>query len=505
MKVISANEMARIETMAFSEGASDWEFMEQAGAGAAKIVEEYIQANSLAKFVTILCGKGNNAGDGYVVARLLQKKGYQIKVYHLFPIENCSPLCQENYHLFKGEEGDVTFVERLGELEFPKEGVLIDALLGTGFKGAVTGVMAWVIVRANESGLPILSIDIPSGLNGNTGVVERTSIQADTTIFLGLPKTGFFIEDGWNCVGKLRFVDFGLDLDYIQHANPDFILLSKENVAPLLPRIHRSRHKYSAGYVVGLSGSKLYSGAPILSGWSCLRSGAGIVRIFHPEDAVLAHQPYELIKETYKEGEEDRILKTMNTASSVFMGPGTGTQAYTKRLLLKACRELDVPCVLDADALNVLAEEKHAKLPKCLVMTPHMGEMRRLLGVSEKEGLSIHFIAQCQNYVNEKRVTLILKGGPSFIFHPYTKPMVNPFGNPGMATAGTGDVLTGMVSAFLAQGLTPRNAAMVSLFLHSIAGDSVAQQKTEYALIASDLIERIPVAFRSVLGVNVLL
>jgi NAD(P)H-hydrate epimerase len=357
-----------------------------------------------------------------------------------------------------------------------------------------------MIRSANQSGLPIIAVDIPSGLNGETGIVESEAIIAVETAFLGLPKRGFFLNDGWNHVGKLRYVDFGLANGYIESIDTDIIMLSEENMGPALPKIKRNRHKYQAGYVVGLAGSPDMPGAAILSATSALRGGAGIVRLFYPEGMrlELAAAPYELICTSYRPNALEEMLTQMNRASAVFIGPGLGQTEETKALLRHLLPQIGKPCVLDADALNILATEE-IPLPKETVMTPHHGEMMRLLHSTKRPVLNGDYLKECLDYATQKKVTVVLKGAPTFILQEGKPMLANPTGDPGMATAGSGDVLTGLVAALLAQGCSTNHAASLAVFLHGLAGEYAAEDMTSYCMSSSDILYRFPEAFKSLL------
>src|ERR1700722_14144918 len=228
MKVVSSKQMAHIESLAYRDGASASDFMEEAGSGAALIVQEYIERHQLDHRALLLCGKGNNGGDAYVAGIHLLHLDYEVFAIQLAPIDVCSELCRENYHRFLVEGGHAIEFGTIEDLIFPKNGVIIDGIFGTGFHGPVTEPLASVIRAANESKLPIIALDTPSGLNGETGEVEGEAIIAAETAFLGLPKTGFFLLNGWNHVGKLRYVDFGLAAEYIEESEADLIMLSNE-------------------------------------------------------------------------------------------------------------------------------------------------------------------------------------------------------------------------------------------------------------------------------------
>ena len=496
MKVIPASEMARVEKLAYEKGASDEVFMEAAGRGLAEVVEGLVQEQNLEWQAAILCGKGNNAGDAYVAGCYLLEQGYAIRALQLAPIEEASPLCKKNHDRFVAAGGEVVAVEEEEDLRFFDDGVIIDGVFGTGFKGKVEGTFAAAFRRANVSGLPAIAVDIPSGINGNTGEMGGIAIEAHTTVYLGLPKTGFFLGEGWNHVGHLHLVEFGLAQEFVDEAQPDFIMLIKHVAAQLLPPIVRSRHKYQAGYVVGVAGSQAMPGAALLSSFAALRAGAGMMRLLHAAD-MRPHAlglPAEVLAEPLESG-----MNWLEKASAVFVGPGLGTDKKTANLLRDVLAQITCPCVLDADALTLIAQDD-LKFPEQTVITPHRGEMHRLLGREELDGPDL--LKACQEYVNEKNVVLVLKGGPSFVFlpKPLNMPWVVTRGDAGMATAGCGDVLTGVIAALLAQGLRPGHAALAGTYLHGVAGEFAAEELTSYSVVASDVTEHLPEAFGELLA-----
>jgi NAD(P)H-hydrate epimerase len=497
MKIVSPKQMSDLESQAYKDGASESEFMEEAGSGIALYVQDYIERYNIERTVILLCGKGNNGGDAYAAGIQLLHLEYEVIAIQPTPIKECSRLCKQNNERFIHEGGRV--LENLPK--FPLRGVILDGIFGTGFHGSVAEPYLSIIETANRSTLPIISIDIPSGLNGETGIVENEAINAAETIFLGLPKRGFFLNEGWNHVGKLRYVDFGLAKEYIANLDTDMIMLSNYDVAPLLPEIKPNRHKYQAGYVVGLAGSPAMPGAAILSSTGALRGGAGIVRLFYPEGMreELMAAPYELIFTPFRSNFLSEMLTHMNRASAVFIGPGLGQSEETKQLLYNVLPKIEKPCVIDADALNILATED-IKLPEQTILTPHHGEMMRLLRSSEKApSLTSDFLQQCQNYAINKDLVLVLKGAPTFIFHRKNAILANSTGDPGMATAGSGDVLTGLIAALLAQGCPSIDAAALGVFLHGLAGEYAAEDMTSYGMCASDIIYRFPEAFKTLL------
>lgn len=496
MKVITPKQMKALEQEAYRDGASENDFMEEAGSGVGLVVHEFAERFGLERQVILLCGQGNNAGDAYVAGIHLLHLDYNVHAYQLYPLSDCSKLCQENASRFQFEGGIISNVGYDDEIPYPLDGLIIDGIFGTGFHGEVEEPIASYIVEANESGLPIISVDIPSGLDGETGEIRGPVILAAETAFLGLPKQGFFLKNGWDVVGKLRHVDFGLGEEYIEETVAPFEMLTDEMMLPLLPSYKRSRNKYEAGYVVALAGSPGMPGAAILSSFSSLRGGAGIVRLLHPEgmESELAAAHYELIKTPYNPDKPKEVLEWMKKASSVFLGPGLGKSPVLSKLLLQILPHIKCPLVLDADALNIIAANS-PHIPEGAILTPHLGEMQRLLNLKEVQPIDLPFLQQCQKYTEDKNITLVLKGGPTFIFHPLTSIRISPVGDPGMATAGTGDVLTGLIASLLAQGLKPLDAACLGVYIHGIAGEQAALEMTSYCMVASDLFDFFPSAF----------
>jgi len=496
MKVVSSKQMAHLESLAYKDGFSEDDFMEEAGSGVALVAHDFVEEYGFDRHVIILCGKGNNAGDAYVAGIHLLHLDYQIDAYQLVPLKTCSTLCQKNAQRFLDDGGRIHEIQLADQIGWPVNGIVIDGIFGTGFTGEVQDPYATVIQHANYTGLPIIAVDIPSGLDGDNGTANGPIILAQETAFLGLPKTGFFLNAGWDHVGKLRGVDFGLPEEYIDQAEPDLIMLSPEKVIGALPPIKRSRHKYQAGHVIALAGSPGMPGAAILSGMAALKGGAGIVRILHPEgmQVELAASPPELIKTPYQYTEQQEIIDLLNMATAVYLGPGIGREDNVRKLLKFLLPKIEKPMVIDADALTLIAEN-NLPIPKNALLTPHVGEMARLLKQETPQHISMEFLKLCQQYAHAHEIVLVLKGGPTFIFDSEEEIKVNPTGDPGMATAGAGDVLTGLLAALLAQGLNPSQAAQLGVYLHGLAGEHAAQELTAYCMTASDILECFPMAF----------
>jgi ADP-dependent NAD(P)H-hydrate dehydratase / NAD(P)H-hydrate epimerase len=502
VKCVSAIEMVRAEKAAFAAGASGREFMEQAGRAIAEKIEAFVQERGLEWVATLLCGQGNNGGDGYVAGCYLKQMGYCVEAIQLAPFEKCSPLCQENQRRFLELEGRVISLESGDTIPFSEKGVVIDGILGTGFHGAVEGLFAEAISQANESGLPIIAIDIPSGVNGNSGAIEGVAIRADMTLYLGFPKKGFFIGDAWNCVGRLEGVDFGIEERFLDDLQADFNVVTPEEASALLPAIKRTRNKYEAGTVAGWAGSLTMPGAAVLSSFSALRGGAGLVRLYCPKgmEGLLAVAPPELIRVPFEPTEDLPAL--LNKAKAVFIGPGLGQERAVAEQLVRTLPRIERPCVVDADGLTLLARSGELTLPKEVILTPHAGEFARLVGREGDHLRGEELIRLGREYAEEKGVVLLLKGGPTFIFASGRLPSVIPVGTPGLATAGTGDVLTGLIAALLAQGVKPWEAAILGAYLHGLAGEIASAELTPYGMVASDVIHALPEAFAQLMAVS---
>jgi ADP-dependent NAD(P)H-hydrate dehydratase / NAD(P)H-hydrate epimerase len=479
-KVVTAAEMQKIEKLAVAAGQEIPKMMDRAADGIARAAEEFIYERNLPKRILLLTGKGNNAGDAYTAGALLMAKGFFVQAVQAFPVEDCTPLCRERTEKFVKLGGKI---EPLSKAQTHGCSLLLDGLVGTGFQGKAEGALSAAIEWGNKTGLPILAIDIPSGLNGTTGEVGTAAINATVTLYLGLPKIGFFIGKGWDHVGDLKEIAFGLPEKLIQQADAKALLLDPSSLE--LPVIERSRHKYQAGYVLGIAGSVLMPGAAALATAGVLRSGAGIVRLFSMPGMPTHHLLSEVIQE---EIDLKRIAEESKRAAAFFVGPGLGRTADVEKRLHKLLPLLCLPSVLDADMLYFLAKNPRWKIPANAILTPHHGEMKELLKKPPT-------LDNCQAYVEKHQTTLVLKGGPSMIFHPQKKPLIMTQGDPAMATAGSGDVLTGIVAGVLAQKLPPWEAAALGVYLHGYAGECAAAQLT--SMIASDILDYLPEAFHS--------
>lgn len=490
--VVEAQEMSRIERLAIAEGCDEASFMERAGVSIADCTEKFVQQQHREKVVTLLIGKGNNGGDAFTAGMYLQDRGYRVKALTLYPKEICSSLCRKQWDRFLAKQGEVVQVDLQEKFPFMEGGIILDGLVGTGFRGKAEGELAEAIRQANRSGLPIVAVDIPSGVSGDSGQVGSIAIQAAATIYLEFPKMGFFLEQGYDHIGQILRGTFDLPKAYQELAEPKAFLLDGEGLGSLVKKGHRSEHKYEAGYVLVVAGSPSMAGAGILSAYAALKSGAGIVRLFHSKgmEPLLSAAPVEILKTAL--GEDVReFLQEETRAKACVIGPGLGRDLEAQKKIGQLLSSLSIPVVIDADALWYLAETPEQKIPSRSVLTPHRGEMKRLV-----QG---DFLSASQRFVEEKKTIVLVKGAPNYLFSPGKKPCILPFGNPGMATAGSGDVLTGIIAANIAAGLELFEATILGCYIHGLSGDLAVQEKTEFCLVASDLIDYLPKAFKQIL------
>jgi NAD(P)H-hydrate epimerase len=494
-RVVTSEEMRLVETRSFEAGYSSDSYMQQAGLAIAEHIRLFITKNNLPPKVTLIVGKGNNGGDAYVAAIELLKKGFSIQAFYLYVDKECSELNQKYFHEFLKHQGVAILLKENMKLEFDAKAPLLDGLLGTGFQGPVTGLLKQTIDCVNHSGAPIFAVDIPSGLHGTTGITGGTCIRAKETLYLTFPKVGFFLGQGYEYVGKLVRINFGLPQSYENLVKYSSCLLNEEIIAEYLPQIKRTRHKYQRGYVVALAGSPGMAGAANLACLAALRAGAGIVRLFHPQgmEKELCSSFQELIKTPLDPYYPEVLEKELSRAKALLIGPGLGKEYLVEHLFLALLEKITIPCVIDADALTPFAQ-KAKNYPKEVILTPHYQEMLRCLGLETIDTEEMLF-QRCQAFVQEKKVTLVLKGAPTRIFHPNTPCLIVARGDPGMATAGSGDVLTGVLAALLAQGLSSREAAALGVYLHARSGEFAALEKTSYSVIASDLIDKLAEVF----------
>ena len=515
MKIVTAHQMRELDRRTIHEaGVPGKTLMERAGSGVVSAMEETF-GDLKGKTVTIFCGKGNNGGDGFVVARLLRQKRSAVQVCLLAHVRDLKGDAKLMYQRFAKGAGrskvlsspSPDHVHRLVRHSH----VLVDALLGTGTSSPVTGPYHEAIQAMNASESPTVAVDLPSGIDADTGDTLGTAVQADLTVTFGNPKLGLFLGAGIDHVGRLHCVDIGIPTQYVDDLQLPIDLLTPSAIRPWLPKRSASAHKGTFGHAGIIAGSSGKSGAAALAAKAALRAGAGLVTVATPASVqasvaggipeVMTLPLPETAEHTLSRQALPRLQPFVQSRNAIGIGPGLSTHAETAGVVRTLIAECDRPIVIDADALNALAGQTsllHSRPPSPIV-TPHPGEMARLLGESTTDTVNRNRVGIAQDFARTHSSIVVLKGARTIITHPHGPTAITPTGNPGMATAGTGDVLTGILAGLLAQGVSPWEAAQSGVYLHGLAGDFAAQAYGYPSLMAGDLIAYLPQAITHVL------
>lgn len=511
--IVTAEQMRTLDHRTIREAqVPSLTLMERAGAGVVAQLEA--QYGPLAgKSIVILCGKGNNGGDGFVIGRLLRRKKVRTHVILLATVADLSRDAKTMYQRFQRAAGQAA-ITRPSDVEglqrrLAASDVVVDAILGTGLSAPVTGLYRDAIETINASARPTVAVDLPSGLHADTGTVLGAAVRADLTVTFGLPKAGLYSGSGIDCAGTIRLVDIGIPASFIGAVGSRLMLLTGAAAQATLPLRRPSSHKGTYGHVGIIAGSVGKTGAAAMAALAALRIGTGLVTAAVPSSVndVLEAKLLEVMTlpmpetkaRTFARSGLDRLLAFAGARDAVAIGPGLTTHPETVDLVQEFLKRIDKPCVLDADALNALAG-KASLLTECKrppIITPHPGEMARLEAEATTQSVNEDRLGTAIRFARERGVFVVLKGARTVIARPDGLAAICPTGNPGMATAGTGDVLTGMLGGLLAQGLSSWDAACTATYFHGLAGDLAAEHLGQAGMIASDLIQHIPHALAS--------
>lgn len=511
MKVASVEEMIQIEQEATAEvDTSIRELMENAGRAVAEEAAKMIQKSSN---VIIVCGKGNNGGDGFVAARYLHQQGYKPIVFNLSPTEELSEDAKGAFLKLHKLPVEIIPLDSGGldnlTAALTETSLVVDAIFGFGLKGAVKGIAKDVIEILNEAERPILSVDVPSGLESDTGYVHGVCIKASRTVSFTCPKLGLVVYPGAEMVGELIIADIGI-LPEIAERICKVRLVDLHDPLLELPGRAADVHKKDIGQVLVVAGSIGMTGAAVLTAEAALKSGAGIVTLGSPSSLngilegklteVMTYPLVETSEHSIDESAYDEIMRISKSFDVVAIGPGISRNENTALLVCRLISNLECQLIVDADGLNALVGKTDllAKRAQPTIITPHPGELGRLLGLSASD-VQDDRLGIARRTAKEWRVVVVLKGAHSIVCSPQEEAIIAS-GNPGMATAGTGDVLTGIISGFVAQGLAPFQAAVLGTYLHGLSGDMAAEDLTEWCLVASDLIDYLPWAIKTIIS-----
>jgi len=516
MRVLNSAQMREADRRTIDEiGIPSLVLMENAGRQVVAAMEA-MHGELLERQVAVLCGHGNNGGDGFVVARTLMQRGVSVSVFLMGRVADVRGDARVNLEIL-GRLG-VTVVEigdsQAWELHFSEVrdcSIIVDAIFGTGLNAPVAGLIESVIADVNAAGITVVSVDVPSGLSADA--VERIgeSIEADTTVTLGAPKLPLILPPGEHRAGDIVIADIGIPADVIEGLEgPRIALLTRHGMRDLItPRVPES-HKGDYGRVLIVAGSRGKTGAAHLAAVGALRSGAGLVTVATPAgcQAVVATMGPEYMTEPLAETEDggidpecvDRVLEMARDV--IALGPGLGQAPATQNFVRSLVDRASMPLVIDADGLNAFGanpDRLAGREGRDVIITPHPGEMARLVGMSTDE-VQASRLEIARNFAAAHRVYVVLKGHRTLIATPDERIFINPTGNPGMATGGTGDVLTGMIAAWLAQLLDAEAACKIAVYLHGMAGDLAEADEGEVALTSSDLASHIGAAILELTG-----
>ena len=502
MRILNAAQMREADRRTIEEiGIPSLVLMENAGRQVVAAIEA-VHNDLVDRKVAVLCGRGNNGGDGFVVARTLVQRGIDVSVFLIGRVGDVRGDARTNLEIL-GRLG-VTVVEiadsQAWELHFSEIGdctLIVDAIFGTGLNAPLAGLMETVVADVNGAGIPVVAIDLPSGLSADTHELIGDSIEAGMTVTLGAPKISLVLPPAEIRAGDIVIADIGIPLGIIDALDgPHVHLLTRGAMRELVgPRMPDS-HKGDYGRVLVVAGSRGKTGAAHLSAIGALRSGAGLVTVATAAccQPIVAAMAPEYMTEAIDEGRDgldvaavDRILELARDV--VAIGPGLGQAAGTREFVRALVDRATMPVVIDADGLNAFSDDPDrlsGREGRDVIITPHPGEMARLVGMStdEVQGSRLEI---ARNFATAHRIYVVLKGHRTLVATPDGKVFINPTGNAGMATGGTGDVLTGMIAAWLAQLLDAEAACQLAVYLHGMAGDLAEADEGEVAMTAGDL------------------
>ncbi len=522
-RILTTSQLRSMEADFIKDNDANWGqvLMEIAGRAAAYHVRElYDFYGNIEHYkeshgeIIVLCGKGNNGGDGLVIARYLHLWGLPVTVYLLHedakgkegtdPFSSATAEFKANKRVLESL-GVIPQVTTLYNLSLKYASVIVDAIFGTGLVRPVEGIYKDAIEAINESGKTVLSVDVPSGINSDTGQVMGVAIRATRTVTFGALKPGLFCHPAHELAGEIRVVDIGLPLN--KRLDSELRLTTVNQVLHDLPERTTNAHKGTFGRLLTIAGSFGMAGAGKLAGESALRNGVGLSILASPKSIAATLPPSEVIYKGLPESKNgsltpqsiDDLRSEMKKASAIALGPGLSMDKETVEFVHQLLAEIDKPCVIDADALNAIAEKPQYLMESsnpAFVLTPHPKELSRLLGISTSE-IQADRIAAARAASSKFDCVVVLKGALTVVASP-RKIFINPTGNSGMATAGAGDVLTGIIGALLAQGLNTTQAAVAGVYIHGRAGDLAAQELGQAGVIAGDITRKVPEALKSI-------
>lgn len=500
MKILSAEQIKFVDTLTIqNEPVASIDLMERAATACLKRIIKLAGSN---KKIIVACGKGNNGGDGLAIARLLLENGFSCNAFVIHYSDTFSEDAQLNYTRLKEKFPeniyDINTIEELKEKSFSGEEILIDALLGTGINKPIEGLLGEVIQFLNPAFKRIISIDVPSGLYCNkTSTENKNIICSGLTLTFQFPKLAFLLPENKTFVPEFEILDIGLSQQAIDNIPANYYYTTKALVASLLKPRNKFSHKGSFGHALLMAGSKGKSGSAIIGSLACMRSGAGLLTLHSTKEtltALLHHLPEAMGSEDENADHISGIEKPENFDAIAF-GPGVGMHEDTQQTLKKLLNYYAGKLVIDADGLNILSENKTWLdfLPASTIITPHLKEFERLAGKTNDD---FERLETLKRFSARYKCIVILKGAHSAIAMPDGSVFFNASGNAGLAKAGSGDGLTGIILGLLSRGYNAPQAAMTGTFIHGYAADLCVKKKSMESILISDVIAQLPKAFK---------
>ncbi len=482
--------------------------MENAGRITAEVVREILDERG-GFTAYVIAGKGNNGGDGFVIARYLLEWGVNIHTFQLVPEAEYSGDAAQNLKILSQLTDSVYHTRDIDALEvittqLLAADVIVDALLGTGIQGAPRAPYDAFINWINNYNAPTVSVDIPSGVDANTGQLPGMAVAAEATVTMGYLKTGLLFSPGREFTGEITIADIGIPGSVLDKVNNVYSIPTEDDIHYRLPQRSADVYKHRVGKVFTLCGAPGFTGAATLVGDAALVSGAGLIMAGVPQslNPILETKLTEVITVPLEESANQTFttkslpaLREHFTWSDVLaIGPGMTQETGVQKFIGKVLSTYDKVAVVDADAATYFSGDNLGYLKDCpadIILTPHWGEFGKISGYNT-EDLTENRLEIAEEFANEHNVTLVLKGAPTIIASPHGEVFINPTGNAGMATGGSGDVLTGIIAGLVAQKLSPLDAALVACYLHGLAGDFAREELTEMGVTAGSLIDYLP-------------
>jgi ADP-dependent NAD(P)H-hydrate dehydratase / NAD(P)H-hydrate epimerase len=511
--LFSTNQVREIDDYAVNNlGMMGISLMENAAFQIFSNVNERTSHLPVREKVGIVCGKGNNGGDGFASARHFLNNGFNVVVLHISDENEMSPDCLANYKILSNmaKENENILIKKYGsekDLRYIADSdIIIDALLGSGASGELKEPYKLIVDDLNKISAFKVAVDIPTGLNADTGFADTVFI-ADLTVTLGEYKKGLFFDEGYACSGAIVKGDIGLGFGFFDRFDTNEYLIEPEDVLDCLPKKKKNINKYSSGKVLTIAGSGLFPGAAMLTSKAELKTGAGASILCFPKSLrkLIFKKTSELVVNTYDDDGKGYLTKDnvkefakkIEWADVVAIGPGLGREADTQEAVLDIIKSRKAKrMVIDADAIFALNDNRYKNLNlKDFILTPHHGEFANLIGI-EAEELKKDILLYGKKFVSDTGAYLVLKGAPTIIFTPGGEALINSTGNPGMAKFGSGDVLTGAIAGLLSQIKDTEKAVIAGVYLHSLAADLLLPNYTEFGYTAEDILNKLPGAIK---------